>query len=205
MKLSPLREFSFSIKSFYFICGGEKMFDIRKIQEQVIYEAVKRKSNDETAKAIVYGEDQAETSEDNARWVNSTMNRLESKFDSATTKQIRMSCQCGYGMDEKLALVNEWIASSSSMQEFANLDEAKAAGLFYKDESLYLQFKFCPCPMLAKVEKLDTLTWCQCTAGYSKVLFEKAFGCEVEVELLKSIKIGDAICLMKIIPHGVVW
>lgn len=181
------------------------MFDIRKIQEKSIYEAVKSKSNDETAKAIVYGDDETDTSQDNAAWVNSTMNRLESRFDIATTKQIRMSCQCGYGMDEKLALVNELVASSSSIEELANLDKAKAAGLFYQDESLYLQFGFCPCPMLADVEKLDTLTWCQCTAGYSKVLFEKAFGCEVDVELLKSIKMGDDICLMKLIPHEVIW
>jgi hypothetical protein len=59
--------------------------------------------------------------------------------------------------------------------------------------------------MGAEVDKLDTNTWCQCTTGYSKVLFEKAFGCEVEVELLKSIKAGDEICLMKIIPLGKVW
>jgi hypothetical protein len=35
-----------------------------------------------------------------------------------------------------------------------------------------------------------------------KVIFEKAFGCNVDVELLKSIKMGDEICLMKIIPLG---
>lgn len=44
-----------------------------------------------------------------------------------------------------------------------------------------------------------------CTTGYSKVLFETAFGCEVDVELLKSIKAGDDACLMKIIPLGKVW
>ncbi|MFZ5940087.1 MAG: DUF6144 family protein, partial [Bacteroidota bacterium] len=38
--------------------------------------------------------------------------------------------------------------------------------------------------------------------GYSKVLFEKAFGCEVEVELLRSVKAGDDQCLMKIVPLG---
>lgn len=54
--------------------------------------------------------------------------------------------------------------------------------------------------MRADVDKLDTDTWCQCTTGYSKVLFEKAFGCEVVVELLKSIKMRDNICLMKITP-----
>ncbi|GAA6407641.1 hypothetical protein K040078D81_17580 [Blautia hominis] len=70
---------------------------------------------------------------------------------------------------------------------------------------LYLRFDFCPCPMLAKVDRLETNTWCQCTTGYSKVLFEKAFACTVDVELLKSIKMGHDICLMKIILHNPLW
>ncbi len=33
------------------------MFDIRKIQEQVLYGAVKNESSDETAKRVVLGDD----------------------------------------------------------------------------------------------------------------------------------------------------
>ena len=179
------------------------MFDIRKIQEQVIFDAIKAASNEDTAAKIVYGEQGM--SEDNATWVKSTMSRLESCFDRPAVKQIRMNCQCGYAMDEKLALVKELMESSTNLEEFANQDKAKAIGLSYTNGELYLQFLFCPCPMLADVDKLDTYTWCQCTTGYSKVLFEKAFGCDVDVELLKSIKVGDDICLMKIIPHDTVW
>jgi hypothetical protein len=170
----------------------------------VIYGAVKSVSNDEKAKEIVYGNDAAGT-EDNPTWVKSTMKRLETQFDKPSVQQIRMWCQCGYGMDEKLALVKELVDSSSSMEEFGNLDKAKAAGLFCANGELFLQFPFCPCPMLAEVDRLDTDTWCQCTTGYSKVLFEKAFACKVDVELLKSIKMGDEICLMKIIPQSPVW
>lgn len=179
------------------------MFDIRKIQEQVIFGAIKAASNEDTAAKIVYGEHGI--SEDNATWVKSTMSRLESRFDRPAVKQIRMNCQCGYAMDEKLALVKELMESSTNLEEFANQDKARAAGLSCTNGELYLQFLFCPCPMLADVDKLDTDTWCQCTTGYSKVLFEKAFGCDVDVELLKSIKMGDDICLMKIIPHDTVW
>lgn len=116
-----------------------------------------------------------------------------------------MGCQCGYGMDDKLALLQELIAASSNLEEFANHDKAKAAGLSVLNGELYLQFTFCPCPMLAEVEKLESAAWCQCTTGYSKVLFEKAFGCEVDVELLKSIKMGDSVCLQKIILHDSIW
>ena len=70
---------------------------------------------------------------------------------------------------------------------------------------LFLQFHYCPCPMLAEVDRLETNTWCQCTTGYSKILFERAFACKADVELLKSIKMGDSICLMKIILHDPVF
>jgi predicted hydrocarbon binding protein len=181
------------------------MFNIRKIQEQVIFNAVKAVSDDQTATKIVYGEHGLTPSEENTTWVKSTMNRLENHFDGSTVKQIRMNCQCGYGMDEKLKFLKELMESSSNLEEFANQDKAKAAGLSCTNGELYLQFPFCPCPMLADVDKLNTDTWCQCTTGYSKVLFEKAFGCEVDVELLKSIKMGDTICLQKIIPRGPIW
>lgn len=183
----------------------DNMFDIRKIQEDVIYKSIKTESNEETAEEVVYGGGRSADEESDPEWVKSAMERLESKFDSRTVKKIRMNCQCGYGMDEKLALVKELMSASATIEEFANSEKAKAAGLFCKDGELFLQFRFCPCPMLAKVEKLETDTWCQCTAGYSKALFEKAFSCEADVDLLKSIKMGDPVCLMKITLHNPVW
>jgi predicted hydrocarbon binding protein len=175
------------------------MFDMRKIQEQIIYNAVKAESNDTTAQEIVNHEQ-----ENNSIWVKNTMKRLEDNFDDSTIKKIRMNCQCGYGMDEKLALLKELMSLSSNLQEFASHEKANAAELSYCNNDLYLQFPFCPCPMVAEVDKLETNTWCLCTTGYSKVVFEKAFGCEVAVELLKSIKMGDDICLMKIVPLGTI-
>lgn len=181
------------------------MFDIRKLQEQIIFDAVKNHSDPETAKEIVYGIHQSAVREDDAHWVKSTMVRLENTFDQKQVKQIRMNCQCGYGMDEKLALVKELMYGASNLEEFANSDKANAAGLYCEDGALYLQFTFCPCPMVADVDKFETSTWCQCTTGYSQVLFEKAFGCKVDVELLKSIKMGDDRCLMKILPYDPLW
>lgn len=177
------------------------MFNIRKIQEQVLFNAVKSASDEETAAKIVYGQND----DNDAVWVKSSMSRLENCFDESEVKKIRMNCQCGYGMEEKLALVKELVAASSSLEEFGSLEKANAAGMYCDEGQLYLQFPFCPCPMLADVDKLDTDTWCLCTTGYSKVLFEQAFGCAVDVELLKSIKMGDERCLMKIIPLGRIW
>lgn len=181
------------------------MFDIRKIQVQVLLKAVQQASDAETANKIVYGDNGNSSSEDNPTWVKNTMKRLETHFDRNSLIKIRRNCQCGYAMDEKLNLVKELFESSSTLEEFANSPKAQQAGLSCVNSELHLQFSYCPCPMLAGVDKLDTDTWCQCTTGYSKVLFEKVFGCEVDVELLKSVKMGNDSCLMKIVPRNSVW
>jgi len=181
-----------------------EMIFIRKAQEQLLFNAVKNAANEETAKIVVFGRDYSH-SEDNPTWVKNTMQRLETHFDPDAILTIRRNCQCGYAMDEKLKLLKDLINSSNSIEEFANQNLAKANGLSFKDGELYLQFSFCPCPMLAEVDKLESNSWCQCTTGYSKVLFEKAFSCKVEVELLKSIKMGDENCVMKIIPLELDW
>lgn len=184
---------------------GERMFDARKYQEQVIFEAVKSAGGEEAAAKVVYGEHGEASSEDNRAWVKGAMARLEESFDRDTVKRIRLDCQCGYGMDDRVEYVKDLMASASSMEEFAGQEKAKDAGLSCVDGQLYLRFPFCACPMLAEVDALETDSWCLCTTGYSKVLFEKAFGCGVDVELLKSVKMGDDECLMKILSRGEVW
>jgi len=42
------------------------MFDIRKIQEKVIYESVKAESNADLANEVVYGKEQATNTESNS-------------------------------------------------------------------------------------------------------------------------------------------
>lgn len=61
------------------------MFDIRKIQEQVIYGAVKSASDDETAHAIVYGKDDSAKKEDGPTWVKATMKELSFCFFAAVS------------------------------------------------------------------------------------------------------------------------
>ena len=47
----------------------------------------------------------------------STMKRLENHFDISSVHEIRRNCQCGYAMDDKLALVQELMALLSNMEE----------------------------------------------------------------------------------------
>jgi hypothetical protein len=65
------------------------MFDIRKIQEQVLYVAVKNESNEKTANRVVFGVDFKPCPEDNPTWVKNSMSRLEKHFNAATVRKIR--------------------------------------------------------------------------------------------------------------------
>lgn len=181
---------------------GNNMFDIRKIQEQILFDRIRDIRNASIANDIVFGDSK---DLNDAAWVKSITQKLEQTFAHDELVALRMNCQCGYDMDEKIALVQELYDSANSMEEFAGNEEAYNAGLYTQDGELYLRFLSCPCPMLASVDTLPTMTWCYCTMGYSKVLFEKVWGCEVEIELLKSIKAGDDVCLMKIIPLSPIW
>ena len=89
------------------------MFDIRAIQQQVLYENVRAASNEETARKVVFGTPN-EPDQIDAEWVQSSMQALERTFERTAVEQIRMRCQCGYGMEERLSLLCELIAASSS-------------------------------------------------------------------------------------------
>ena len=179
------------------------MFDIRKIQEKIIFNVVEEFSNKKLAEKIVYSDNEIEETDN--EWVQSTMSKLERYFDDTLIEKIRMKCQCGYGIDEKIELLNTIIKSSSNIREFAVNNLAKKAGLYLENDELFLKFDSCPCPMLKDVEKLETNTWCKCTQGYTKTLFEKAFKCKVDVELIKSIKMSDCVCLQKIKISSFNW
>ncbi len=103
------------------------MFDIRTIQEEVLFDKIKAARDEETANEIVYGDSKKL---DDAAWVKATMKKMERVFSHDELVELRMRCQCGYGMDEKLALVQELYDAANSMEEFAGSEKAHHAGLF---------------------------------------------------------------------------
>lgn len=155
-----------------------------------LYAAIAKHGAPQLATEIAFGADlppEPSVAEKSA-WVRHVIAMLEKHFDESVIKAIRM----------------EWVGrlyrESGDIETFAARKQAREAGLSVRDGVLHLQFPFCPCPMLEGVERLASKTWCQCTCGYSRDLFEHVLGCKVEVELLKSVKLGDDICLMSIVP-----
>jgi hypothetical protein len=56
----------------------------------------------------------------------------------------------------------------------------------------------CLCPLVETLDKPLSKTYCQCSVGYVKELFERIVGKPVEVRLLESLRTGGKICRFKI-------
>ena len=118
-------------------------------------------------------------------WVENMCRALEDHFDKEEIIEIRKDCYC----DEngRLQVANM----------VAVLNES-GAGWYMEGKVLYTKMFVCECPMLEQGRIHQSLTWCHCTAGYSKALFEHIFERPVEVEVLQSIKQGFDYCLMRV-------
>ena len=175
---------------------------MRHPEARRLHDSISKHGAPQLADAIAYGVELplVPTVAQKNAWVHFVVAELEKHFDGAAIKAIRMDCQCNLGMTERKEWLHRLWREYGSIDAMAADQQAREAGLYVENGSLYLKFTFCPCPMLEGVERLENKTWCQCTCGYSRDLFEYVFGCKVEVELLKSVKMGDDICLMEIAP-----
>lgn len=141
------------------------------------------------------------TPEARAEWVEKISAVLENRFDQKTLKNIRQDCYCnenGRLEDTANSLKQLYLSLNRDLFKFVDTLNKNGADWFIKDNQLYTKMFSCECPMLEAAKISNSLTWCHCTAGYNKKLFEIVFERPVEVEVLQSIRQGFDFCLLKI-------
>ena len=141
------------------------------------------------------------TPAERAEWVEKLSFLLEKRFDENTVKVIRQNCYCNEnGRLENVARELKQLYASHGKdlhRLVASLNE-NGAGWYIEGNQLYTKMFICECPMLEAAALSQSLTWCHCTAGYSKKLFELVFETPVDVEILQSIRQGCDYCLMRV-------
>lgn len=132
-------------------------------------------------------------------WVKHLCDTLE-QLPEKDVKTIRMACRCSLKWDN-ISLAKDIYARAASLEDFAS-KARKQLGTHWevKTGSLFVTYTACSCPMVNQNPELTSRTWCYCTLGYNKDYFSEVFNKNISVELLKAIKLGDEICLMKITP-----
>lgn len=112
------------------------------------------------------------TPAERAEWVEKLSSLLENRFDGNTVKAIRQNCYC-----------NENGRLEYTAREL---------------KQLYTKMFTCESAMLEEAALSQSLTWCQCTAGYNKKLFELVFEAPVDLEILQSIRQVFDYCLLRV-------
>ena len=154
------------------------------------------------AEAIAFPLHAAASDAEKAAWVRRITSTLKERFSPDAIRTVMMGCHC-----EDLCRLGEmkkWLGGlyreSSSLADFVERVNAHGAGWTLEDGAIHTKFLSCECHMLRDVDALDSRAWCHCTEGYTKALFEHVFGCEVESELVQTIKTGYDCCIVKILP-----
>jgi len=134
------------------------------------------------------------------KWAKDVCNYLESKYTPEQIKTLRLSCCCHPGENEKENTKHIY-TESKSLEEFCenyNKVYATVHPVWHEGDDLFFSYPTCYCSCVKRVNEPISPTWCLCTLGYAKDLFDYALGCDTEVELIESVKTGGSRCVMKI-------
>jgi len=132
-------------------------------------------------------------------WAKNICDYLERKYDKEQVMQIRMDCACGPEMG-KIKKLKELYEKSENEEDFTKRAVKLNQGftIEYESGNFILIYPQCYCSCVKRVEQLLPETWCYCTLGYTKRMFETVLSCKVEVELLSSVKTGGEVCKIRI-------
>ena len=133
------------------------------------------------------------------KWAKAVCEYLDCNFDEETKIKIRSVCNCEDG-NTKAVKIKSYLVKTNSLEEFTHLFNSKEsyARVEIEGNNLLYIYPQCYCSCVKRVDEIISKTWCYCTLGYAKALFEKVFECNVQAELLESIKTGGNRCVVRI-------
>lgn len=133
-----------------------------------------------------------------AAWIKTVIERLEKLVGRGKTREIMKQCGkrcCGITTRKK---AKRLMQESNSIKEFIDkLNKAGVGGgrLQLKGNTITGGYDHCYCGQVKKTqEPFTSTTYCHCSVGWYKQLFETALEKSVEVEITQSIISGAESC-----------
>lgn len=129
-------------------------------------------------------------------WIVNVVENMDAKVDEKEKVRILEACgrscarrgaveaasKCAGDLDAFLSAMRKWIGEANVRRE---------------GSTVHLTYSKCYCPNVQSMEKVPA-SYCNCSRGWAKEMFETVLGKPVEVDLLSSIKRGDAECRLVI-------
>jgi len=125
---------------------------------------------------------------------------MDKELDEETRVKILEGCGRNCASLSLIKKAQALKARSKDMDEF--LDELSKVWNHLKREGdgVYVVYEKCYCPLVGKYPGNLSASYCNCSRGWIKEVFEKTLRKPVEVKLIASIKQGDKACKFEVRP-----
>ncbi len=132
------------------------------------------------------------------KWLKTLMEGLDNELDEETKVKILENCG-------RNCIPRSFASKAKNCnKEAKNVDEfLERLGKVWKhvhreDGDVYVVYEKCYCPIVKTYSGELSSTWCNCSRGWTKELFEEALGKPVKVVLEKSVRQGDKECRFRV-------
>jgi predicted hydrocarbon binding protein len=134
------------------------------------------------------------------RWIACLIAGLDKHVDEETRAKVLEQCGRQCQSQSFIKKAQNLYQKSKSIDEFLNKFGKVYKHLHKEGDKLYIIYPKCYCSHVNKIPqgKLSA-TYCNCSRGWAKALFEGALGRPVEVIMEESIVKGDKQCKFRIL------
>jgi predicted hydrocarbon binding protein len=132
------------------------------------------------------------------KWIKSLLTALETELDEKTRAKILENCGRNCITQSFILRAKACKKDAKNQKEFLDKLGKVWKSLRLEGDNVYVVYEKCYCQIVKEYPEKLSPTWCNCSQGWIKELFESSLGKPVEVKLEKSIKQGDNICKFRV-------
>ena len=133
-------------------------------------------------------------------WIATLMDGLDEHVDDEGCRAVLERCGRECIPKSRIRKAKDLYDRSESLEDFLERYAASNEHLRLEDDGVFMVYPRCFCSLVNKMpEGQMSPTWCNCSVGWVKALFEGATGRSVGVILEKSVIKGDDGCRLMVV------
>jgi predicted hydrocarbon binding protein len=132
------------------------------------------------------------------KWIKTLIANLEAELDEKTRAKILENCGRNCIPHTFILKAKACKKDAKNTDEFLDKLSQTWKHLHREDDNIYVTYEKCYCPIVKDYPEKLSSTWCNCSRGWTKELFESTLEKPIDVKLEKSIKQGDNICKFRV-------
>lgn len=134
------------------------------------------------------------------KWIASLVDGLDKHVDAETTAKILEQCGRQCQSQSFVKKTRDIYKKSKDINDFLGKFGKVYKHLHREGDKVYIVYPKCYCSHVNKIPKGKlSATYCNCSRGWAKALFEGALGRPVEVVMKETIVNGDKQCKFQIV------